>query len=81
MKLLTKLFGKKTNIEVKKVDVVDKPAIGVHRQVNLIPYFVYSNSENKMIGSIYLTEDQSYQLNKLMQYKGIQNQDIAFLMQ
>lgn len=51
----------------------------VKRHVELIPHFVYSNSENRIIGSIYLTEEQAYNLNQLMRYKGVDSQDIAFL--
>jgi hypothetical protein len=42
-------------------------------------YFVYSNKQNKMIGSIYLTENQAYQLNQFMRSQGVYEQDIAFL--
>lgn len=51
----------------------------IKKEVELIPHFVYSNNEHKMIGMIYLTDDQAYQLNKLMRYKGGNHQDIAFL--
>jgi hypothetical protein len=47
----------------------------------MIPYFVYSNTENRIIGEILLTEDQAYELNQYMRYKGTANQDIAFLME
>lgn len=60
-----------------KVDPED--AWSVTRPVELIPHFVYSNSENRIIGSIYLTEEQAYNLNQLMRYKGVDSQDIAFL--
>jgi hypothetical protein len=34
---------------------------------------------NKIIGNIYLTEDQAYQLNKIMRSQGGNKQKYAFL--
>lgn len=71
--LIAKLTTKKP--EFPPIDERDNDT--VTREVELVPYFVYSNDKNEIIGSIYLTEDQSYQLNQLMKYNG--RQDIAFL--
>lgn len=59
--------------------VEEKDKMSVTRSVELVPHFVYSNHLNKVIGSIYLSEDQAYNLNKMMRYKGTGTQDIAFL--
>lgn len=59
---------------------VDPPLTGVSPvNVEFIPHFIYSNSENKIIGSIDLTEDQVRTLNQIMRYKGTDLQDISFL--
>lgn len=54
-------------------------ALSVSKRVQLVPHFVYSNSENMIIGSIYLTEEQAYNLNEIMRYKGANYQNIVFL--
>ena len=63
--------------EFPKVDPED--TLPISKQVELVPHFVYSNSENKIIGSIYLTEEQAYNLNEIMRYKGANSQNIVFL--
>lgn len=51
----------------------------VTRTEEFIPHFVYSNKRNEIIDSIYLTESQAFQLNKLMRINGVDNMDIVFL--
>lgn len=51
----------------------------VTRTVKLVPHFVYSNFDNKIIDHIYLTEEQAYQLNKISKRNGVAAQDIVFL--
>ena len=58
-------------------DVINEDC--VTRTEKFAPYFVYSNKTNEIIGYIYLTEDQAYNINKFMQYKGKKNQEIVFL--
>lgn len=78
MKMLSKLFCKK-----KKVVRTAQPKhesceiLTVKRMEEFIPYFVYSNKRNEIIDSIYLTEAQAFQLNKLMKMN--ENVDIIFL--
>lgn len=59
----------------------EREHIEMSQNVKLIPHFVYSNSENRILGEILLTEEQANELNHCMRYKGIRNQDIAFLME
>ena len=77
MEKLKKRMLKRNAPEFPKVEPEEQWS--VTRSVELIPHFVYSNTENRIIGSIYLTEDQAYNLNQLMRYKGSDMQDIAFL--
>ena len=72
-----KKITKRNPPEFPKVEPEDQWSIT--RSVELIPHFVYSNTENRIIGSIYLTEDQAYNLNQMMRYKGSDAQDLAFL--
>lgn len=51
----------------------------IRREVNLISHFVYDNDTNKIVGNVYLTEDQAYQLNKIMGSSGVEGQKYAFL--
>jgi len=51
----------------------------VTRTEKFYMYFVYSNKRNKMLGTMYLTENQAYQLNQFMRNQGVYEQDIAFL--
>jgi vacuolar-type H+-ATPase subunit B/Vma2 len=51
----------------------------VERKEKFYMYFVYSNKRNKMLGTMYLTENQAYQLNQFMRCQGVYEQDIAFL--
>ena len=51
----------------------------VARTEKFYMYFVYSNKRNKMLGTMYLTENQAYQLNQFMRNQGVYEQDIAFL--
>lgn len=74
-----KIFGKSNKGKPPKFPEHDN--IEMPQEVKLVPYFVYSNSENRIIGEVLLTEDQAYQLNQYMRYKGTANQDIAFLME
>lgn len=74
-----KIFGKSNKGIPPKFPEHDH--IEMSQKVKLIPHFVYSNSENRIIGEVLLTEDQAYQLNQYMRYKGTANQDIAFLME
>lgn len=60
-----------------EVNALDR--ISVIRSEEFFQYFVYSNKEHRVIGSIYLTEDQASRLNKIMQSRGVYKQDIAFL--
>lgn len=77
MEKLRKKMMKGNPPEFPKVEPEDQWS--VTRSVELIPHFVYSNTENRIIGSIYLTEDQAYNLNQMMRYKGSDTQDLAFL--
>ena len=77
MEKFKKIMFKRNTPEFPKVEPEEKWS--VTRSVELIPHFVYSNTENKIIGSIYLTEEQAYNLNQFMRYKGSDMQDIAFL--
>jgi hypothetical protein len=74
-----KIFGKSNKGNSPKFP--EREHIEVSQNVKMIPYFVYSNTENRIIGEILLTEDQAYELNQYMRYKGTANQDIAFLME
>ena len=71
--------------EVKDIEMVQEKEVTtsddeyVERKEKFYMYFVYSNKQNKMIGSIYLTENQAYQLNQFMRSQGAYEQDIAFL--
>ena len=90
-RLKKKIFKKNSPKRRKKIIVNTDPYVHQHRKKDVInedcitrtekfaPYFVYSNKTNEIIGSIYLTEDQAYNINKFMQYKGKQNQEIVFL--
>lgn len=49
----------------------------ITRKLELKPYFVFSNNRSKIIGSIYLSEEQAYQLNTMMKHDA--SQDIVFL--
>lgn len=51
----------------------------IRREVDLISHFVYDNDTNKIVGNVYLTEDQAYQLNKIMKSSGVDGQKYAFL--
>lgn len=70
---------KKNNVGKPPVFPKTEDQWSITRSVELIPHFVYSNTENRIIGSIYLTEDQAYNLNQMMRYKGSDAQDLAFL--
>lgn len=71
--------------EMKDIEMVQEKEVTtsddeyVERKEKFYMYFVYSNKQNKMIGSIYLTENQAYQLNQFMRSQGVYEQDIAFL--
>ena len=71
--------------EMKDIEMVQEKEVTtsddeyVERKEKFYMYFVYSNKQNKMIGSIYLTENQAYQLNQFMRSQGAYEQDIAFL--
>lgn len=56
---------------------IDK--MSIKRTEEFIPHFVYSNNDKKVVDSIYLTDEQAYELNKLMKRKGSKNQDLVFL--
>lgn len=75
MKNFMSRLTRKKAPEFPPIDECDNDTIT--RELELVPYFVYSNDKNEIIGSIYLTEEQSYQLNQLMKHSG--HQDIAFL--
>ena len=80
MGILNKLFHKQP--EVKRPEFPEdrgSEILSVTRTAEFIPHFIYSNKDNEIIGSIYLTELQAYDLNKLMRRKGVAEQDIAFL--
>jgi hypothetical protein len=72
-----KIFGKSNKGNPPKFP--EREHIEVSQNVKMIPYFVYSNTENRIIGEILLTEEQAYNLNQFMCYKGSDMQDIAFL--
>lgn len=63
--------------EFPEVSELDR--ISIIKQEEFYPHFVYSNSQKRVIGSVYLTENQASCLNKIMQSRGVYNQDIAFL--
>jgi len=76
--LIQKLSKSKPNQETSS-DTKHLDDWGLVREVELFPYFVYSNTENKIIGSIYLTAQQAYDLNKFMKRKADNPEGIAFL--
>lgn len=51
----------------------------IKKEVELISHFVYDNDTNQIIGNVYLTADQAYQLNKIMKSSGANGQKYAFL--
>lgn len=51
----------------------------IKKEVELLSHFVYDNDTNKIVGNVYLTEDQAYQLNKIMKSSGAKGQKYAFL--
>lgn len=73
-KLIKTKPEQKTSSDTKHLD-----DWGIVREVELFPYFVYSNTENKIIGSIYLTSQQAYDLNKFMKCKSDNPEGIVFL--
>lgn len=74
---------KDDNINMEKTkcpDVISVTDDGVSRTEVFYSYLIYSNTDNKMIGSIYLTENQAYTLNQLMKRRfNKENPDIAFI--
>lgn len=79
---------KKKNKVVKRKKIVDAEYTRkverddsdcVVRTEKFVPHFVYSHAKNQIIGTIYLTEDQAYNLNKLMVCGGNEKRDIVFL--
>lgn len=52
------------------------PLDGEKREETFYPYFIYSITDNKMIGNMLLTEDQAYQLNIILKNN---NNDISFI--
>lgn len=75
-----KIFGKSNKgnpPEFPKVEPEDQWSIT--RSAEFIPHFVYSNKRNEIVDSIYLTESQAFQLNKIMRINGVDNMDIVFL--
>lgn len=71
--------------DLKDVEILEEREIKeskdeyVERKEKFYMYYVYSNKRNKMLGSMYLTENQAYQLNQFMRSQGVYEQDIAFL--
>lgn len=51
----------------------------IKKEVELLSHFVYDNDTNQIVGNVYLTEDQAYQLNKIMKSSGAKGQKYAFL--
>lgn len=72
------LFKKKNQRpELPESKGIDKMC--VKRTEEFIPHFVYSNEDKKVVDSIYLTDKQAYELNRLMKRKGVKHQDLVFL--
>lgn len=66
--------------KTKTPDVISTNDNGVVREETFYSYLIYSNKENNLIGSIYLTENQAYSLNQLMKRRfNKENPDIAFI--
>lgn len=55
------------------------PITSFSRKVELFPYFVHDNVENKTVGNLFLTKDQADMLNKIMARNGANHQRYAFL--
>jgi hypothetical protein len=49
------------------------------RKIELFPYSIYDNVEKRVIGNIFLSEDQADHLNKVMQHNGVYKQRYAFM--
>ena len=49
------------------------------RKLELFPYSIYDNMEKRVVGNIFLSEDQANQLNKVMQHNGIYKPRYAFM--
>lgn len=77
-------FGYKNEEHMSTADFTEVPVVdndeGIVRKEKFYSYFIYSNKENKMIGCIYLTENQAYTLNRLMKLRfNKENPDISFI--
>ena len=81
--MMSSEYGKMKDL--KDVEILEEREIKeskdeyVERKEKFYMYYVYSNKRNKMLGSMYLTENQAYQLNQFMRSQGAYEQDIAFL--
>lgn len=51
----------------------------VTRTEKFYPYFVHSRNDNKIIGTVYLTENQAYSINNILKNHLGNDQDIVFL--
>ena len=45
---------------------IAKPDVVIKKEVDLKSHLVCDNDNNKVIGNVYLTESQAYQLNKIL---------------
>lgn len=67
--------------EIKEVEdpTPKEDSDAVVRTGKFYSYFIYSRKENKIVGNIFLTENQAYILNDTLKHSSGDNQDIAFL--
>lgn len=62
-----------------KTDMNKVSTKSVEKNVELLSHFVYDNDKQQIVGNVYLTEEQAYQLNKIMRVNGTKDQRFAFL--
>jgi hypothetical protein len=54
------------HMKIKLNHDIAKPDIIIKKEIDLKSHLVCDNDNNKVIGNVYLSESQAYQLNKIL---------------
>lgn len=79
MKFFKKNKNKNQPSQCIKNNNVDEDKDSITIQAEMFPYFVYCDKDDKIIDSMYLTEDQARKLNKLLADTSTKDQSLVFL--